>query len=294
MALSVFASGLALPRSARAQDRWFPDEVFFKRPQAAPREPTFALRGIWTNLFEPGSAPRERGPFNIDEDPQDLRIDAQGEAALGGTVRLWRAASWEDGGMSLGIASGVFGRFRLEVSSSDLVASDWIVALPLEARRGAWSGRVQLMHWSAHLGDEMIEKSGIERIDFTHNGLSLLVARDLGDLRVYGGGSRLSKSSLENEEQLPVGFSDNSVLQFGADATWAPWPSALKLEAAVDYQAADRTDWAAQWSLMGGIRVEDGEHTLQLRATFFDGPSPVGQFFWTDETSWGFELVLQL
>ena len=89
-------------------------------------------------------------------------------------------------------------------------------------------------------------------------------------------------------------FSDNSALQFGADATWAPWRSALQLEAGLDLQAADRTDWAAQLSLVGGIRVQDGDHTLQLRATFFDGPSPLGQFFWTDETAWGFELVLEL
>jgi uncharacterized protein DUF1207 len=294
VALGALAWGLLLPSAAQAQDRWFPDEVFFQRPTAAPREPTFALRGVWTNLFERRGAPSERSPFTIDEDAADLRTDAQGEAALGGTVRLWRAASWEDGGISLGIASAVFGRFRLEVSSSDLVASDWIVALPLEVRRGAWSGRVQIMHWSAHLGDEMIEKSGIERIDFTHNAVSLLLARDLGGVRVYGGGSRISKSSLENEEQLPSGFSDNSTVQFGADATWTPWQSALQFEAGVDYQAADRTDWAAQWSLVGGIRVQDGTHTLQLHATYFDGPSPVGQFFLTQERAWGFSLVLEL
>jgi Protein of unknown function (DUF1207) len=292
--LLALATALLFPHSVYAQDRWFPDEVFFERPQAAMREPTFALRGLWTSLFDPRFAPRERAPFAIADDARDLRIDAQGEAALGGTVRVWRAASWDDGGMSLGISSGVFGRFRLEVSSSDLVASDWIVAFPLEARRGAWSGRLQIMHWSAHLGDEMIEKAGAERIDFTHNALSLLVARDLGSVRVYGGGSRVSKSSLENEQQLPSDFSDKAVVQLGADATWAPWASALKLEAGIDYQSADRTDWAAQWSLVGGIRVQDGDHSLQLRATFFDGPSSLGQFFWTDERAWGFELILQL
>lgn len=302
----VLAGGCVFPCSVSAQaelpadmradaaDRWFGDEVFFESPAASLREPTFALRGLWTNLFELRGAPLERGPFNIDEDADDLRVDAQAEAALGGTVRIWRAAAWEDGGVSLGISSAVFGRFRLEVSSSDLVASDWIVALPLEARRGAWSGRFQIMHWSAHLGDEMIEKAGAERIDFTHNALSLLVARDFGGLRIYGGGARLSKSSLENEEQLPAGFSDDATVQLGADAVWKPWKSALQLEAAVDYQAADRTGWDAQWSLVGGIRVQDGDHSLQLRGRFFDGPSTVGQFFWTHETMWGFELVLEL
>lgn len=292
--LCVLAAGFLCPASADAQNRWFPNDAFFPRPEAALREPTFALRGLWTNLFEPRGTPLERKSFDLNEDAEDLRVDAQGEVALGGTVRIWKAASWEDGGVTLGISSAVFGRFRLEVSSSDLVGSDWIVAFPLEARRGAWSGRFQITHWSAHLGDEMIEKAGAERIDFTHNGLSLLVARTFGPLRVYGGGARLSKSSLENEEHLPANFSDDATVQLGADAVWRPWDSALQLEAAIDYQAADRTGWDAQWSLVGGIRVEDGDHSVQLRGRFFDGPSPLGQFFWTHERVWGFELVLEL
>ena len=284
----------ASPRPAVAQDRWFPSEAYFTRPQAAPREPTFALRGLWTDLLEVRGTPRERAPFDLQEPAEELRREAQGEVVLGGNVRLWRAASWRGGGMTVGLSSAVFGRFRLEASSNDLMATDWVVAMPFEARRGAWSGRFQIMHWSAHLGDELIQKAGAERADFTHNGLSLLLARDLGSVRVYGGASRLSRATLEGDDPLPADFTDRATVQFGADGVWSPWKSLLQLEAGIDYQATDRTDWTGQWSLIGGIRVQDGNRAVQLRGMLLDGPSTLGQFFWTEERAWGFELVIAL
>lgn len=292
--LSVSLAMVASPRPAEAQNRWFPDEVYFTRPQAAPREPAFALRLLWTDLFRVRGAPRERAPFLIDEPAEQLEREAQGEFVLGGNVRLWQAASWEGGGLTVGLASAVFGRFRLETGSQDLVSTDWVVALPFEARRGAWSGRFQIMHWSAHLGDELIQQSGADRVDFTHNGLSLLVARDLGDVRVYGGASRLSRATLEGDEPFPSDFTDRATVQFGADALWSPWASVVLLEAGIDYQASDRTDWAGQWSAIAGIGVQDGDRSVQLRGRFVDGPSMLGQFFLTDERAWGFELVIAL
>jgi len=284
---------LATPGVALGQDRWFPESDYFDRPQAALREPTFALRGVWTDLFSGTSAQRERAPFDFEESDADMQTDAQGEAALGGAVRIWQPATWEGGGMTVGIASAVFGRFRLEVSSSDLVASDWVVGFPVEARRGAWSGRLQLFHWSAHIGDELIETTGAERIDFTHNGLELLLARDLGPIRAYGGGALISASSLENEEQLPEGFSDGAQLRAGLDGHWSRGGS-LHLEGGLEFESAERTDWRGRWTVLGGVAVRDGNRSVQLRGVFQDGPSSVGQFFWTDERAWGFELVIEL
>jgi uncharacterized protein DUF1207 len=295
--LWVAVGALSVPAAAASQatDRWFPEDSYFPRPTAAPREPTFALRGIWTDVFVGRLSSAERPAFDFDEAPADLETDAQGEAALGGSVRLWRLAEFADGGISLGVSGAVFGRFRLEVSSSDLVASDWIVALPVEGRWGEWSGRARLLHWSAHLGDEMIEKTGAERIDFTHNGVDLLVARQLGGARLYGGGALLSRSSLENEEQLPVGFSDDASVQLGVDGVWTGWlDGRMGLEGGLDVQMADRTDWDAQWSVVAGTVIRDGPRTVRLRGTFFDGPSPMGQFFLTHERYWGFELEIEL
>ena len=115
-------------------------------------------------------------------------MDVQGEAALGGSFRIWQPLRWNGGGVIFGLQAGVFGRFRLEVSSSDLVASDWIMSLPAEAAWGSWSGRLTINHWSAHIGDEMIEGAGAERVDFTSETVEALGAYQYGWLRVYGGG----------------------------------------------------------------------------------------------------------
>ena len=245
-------------------------------------------------MFRGRANPGERPPFDF---PGEEGIDKelQGEAALGGAFRLWSPARWEDGGMTVGLQAGVFGRFRLEVSSSDLVSSDWVVALPVEAGWGLWSARVRLTHWSAHLGDEMIEKGGAERIDFTSEALDALVAYQLGRVRMYAGGGLVTRSSLENEGQLGPDFSDNALVRFGADAAWFPWAGGnVGLDAGLDWQGADRTGWNGQLSAVFGVAAKNGGRSVQLRGVFHDGPSPMGQFFLTDERYWGIEFILRI
>ena len=290
--------GSVIPCHAASQsinrDRWFPEEAYFTAPLAAPREPTFALRGVWTDVFTSTSTPLEREPFSFDGGG-GLPTELQGEAALGGHVRIWQPAQWVGGGLVLGIQTGVFGRFRLEVSSSDLVSTDWLVSLPVEIALGPWSGRVRLTHWSAHLGDELIETSGAQRLDFTSESLEGMASYAFNTLRVYGGGGIVTRSSLENEEQLGPGFSDDAFVQAGAEGSWFPWSGgSVGVETALDWQATDRSNWRRQVSVIAGVSVQDGERSATLRALFHDGPSPVGQFFLTDERYWGFELVLTL
>jgi len=288
--------GSLLPYHADGQsvdkDRWFPKESYFAAPVAAPREPTFALRGMWTDVFAKTTAPGEREPFSFDG-ADGLPRELQGEAAMGGHVRIWQPAQWVDGGLILGIQTGVFGRFRLEVTSSDLVSSDWLVAFPAEFAWGRWSGRVRFTHWSAHIGDELVETTGARRLDFTSETFDGLAAYDFGSVRLYGGGGLVTRSSLENEEQLGPSFSDNGSVQAGAEGRWLPWVDGkFGVETALDWQASDRTDWRARVSAAAGVTVQDGERSATLRALFHDGPSPMGQFFLTNERYWGFELVL--
>jgi hypothetical protein len=222
-----------------------------------------------------------------------LETDIQGEAALGGNVRIWQPMQWADGGLTLGLQAGVFGRFRLEVSSNDMVASDWIVAFPAEIARGDWSGRLRLMHWSAHVGDELIEM-GVARVDFTNETLEALVAYGPGDFRLYGGGGLVLRSSLENEPQLGPDFSDDLVIRFGADARVRPWArDDVTLDGGVDWQNSDRTGWEGQLSVRFGITVRDGARSAGLSGVYHRGPSPMGQFFLTDERYWGIELILE-
>ena len=288
-----------LPRTALAEeetgDTWFPSERYFARPLASNREPVFALRLLDSTVFRGRSAPSERSPFDF-PGQDGLDVDVQGEAALGGAFRIWQPIQWNGGGLILGLQAGVFGRFRLEVSSSDLVASDWIVSLPAEVAWGSWSARLKITHWSAHIGDEMIEGAGAERVDFTSETLDALPAYQYGWLRVYGGGGVVFRSSLENEIQLGPGFSDDYQLRGGTDARWRPWArDDVTLNAGIDWQVSDRAAWGSQISARLGLTMHDDEGSRRARflLLYFDGPSPMGQFFLTNERYWGFEVSLE-
>ena len=275
------------------RDAWFPEVAHFSRPTASVREPTFAVGAVWSTVFRSQAAPAERAPFDL-RSGNSVGTEAQAETALGGNIRIWQPKQWVDGGLTLGLQAGVFGRFRLEVSSADLVASDWIVALPVEIASGAWSGRLRLLHWSAHVGDELIE-AGVERIDFTTETLEALLAYAFGDFRLYGGGSMVVRSSLENEIQLGPAFSDDVLIRFGADASVRPWArDDVTVDGGLDWQSSDRTEWAGQLSVRLGLVVRDGARSARLSGIYRSGPSPMGQFFLTDERYWGIELNLGL
>jgi len=298
--LSLLVSLLVFPSAGEAQrlaqggdrDAWFPEVAYFSTPIASVREPTFALGSVWSGVFRDRASPAERAPFDLQGG--NLETSSQADVALGGSVRIWQPKQWVDGGLTLGLQAGVFGRFRLDVSSADLVASDWIVAFPAEIARGAWSGRFRLQHWSAHVGDELIE-AGVERIDFTTETLEGLLAYRSGDLRLYGGGSLVVRSSLENELQLGPDFSDDVLIRFGADASLRPWSREdVTVDGGVDWQSSDRTAWSGQLVIRFGLVVNDGARSARLSGIYHRGPSPMGQFFLTEDRYWGIELNLGL
>ena len=53
------------------------------------------------------------------------------------------------------------------------------------------------------------------------------------------------------------------------------------------------TAWAGQLSVRFGLTVRDGERSARLSGVYHQGPSPMGQFFLTDERYWGIELILE-
>ncbi len=103
------------------------------------------------------------------------------------------------------------------------------------------------------------------------------------------------RSSLENEIQLGPAFSDDVLIRFGADASVRPWArDDVTVDAGLDWQSSDRTEWAGQLSVRLGLVVRDGARSARLSGVYRNGPSPMGQFFLTNERYWGIELNLGL
>jgi len=269
----------------------FPADVAFHSLQVAPREPRFVLRLIETDLFG-SEAGGERPPFDSDGLGDERHI----EAGLGGTIPLWGAVDAErDRSVSVALQTGVFARFRAERSRNDLVATDWLVAAPLAARAGPFEARLRLVHWSAHIGDELVETNGLDRIDFTHEALELLGAYRAGVARFYGGGGLVLRSQLGGDEPLPPDFSDDATVQLGAEIDLAlDAPGHTSVVAALDLQWADRTEWRDRVTAALGVERVVAGRGARLLAHYERGPSPLGQFFRTDETAWGIGIGFEL
>lgn len=277
----------------REAEGWFSGHHYFAAPLADPRDPRFGAALVYSDVLEAPGPPRERAPFTFPR-PDEAGV-TQGQAAMGGTLPLW-SRRLADGGISLSVQTGVWGRFRIGLPSKDLVATDWIVAAPFELRDGRFTSRFRLKHWSAHLGDELIRETGAQRIEFGEDGFDWLLGYDVLDrVRVYGGGMWIFHSNTEQEPVVIADVTDDFAVQLGADTERFPWADGhVGYVFGVDYKAAQRTDWDGQISVIAGPSARIGEGSARVLARFFDGPSPLGEFFLTPERYWSIEVTFDL
>jgi len=100
-----------------------------------------------------------------------------------------------------GLHAGVFSIFDLNADSSDLINSDFFVALPISARHGPLSAQVRLFHQSSHLGDEFLLRNRVDRINLSYEGADLRLSVKPWDwLRFYAGGGG---TSTPNRSSIP-------------------------------------------------------------------------------------------
>ena len=162
--------GEPLPFQAPDASPWFPGTRLFRGPRAAPGEPAFRGAAISTDLFRGGAGNGERELPRV-SGLRDGGRDYQGVVSLGESYPVRRFGRGSDG-VQLGVQVRVTARFRLATSSNEYVASDWVIGLPVEFARGPVAGRAVLFHRSAHLGDEIMERAGVGRIGFGHEGVA--------------------------------------------------------------------------------------------------------------------------
>ncbi len=298
--LALAAIALTLPGSAAAQSEWFPDRRAFPGPMADPFEPRTAGGLVVTDLFEVrADPPAERLPFDLGESPDDRETDLQATVALGGTVPLWGTRFGTNGEVVIAPQVAVFARFRLEPPSRDEAGSDWVVALPVEVRfDDRVSGRLRVMHRSAHLGDEVLQSGGALRLEFSYEAVDALVGvTPLPGVRLYGGGALIFRSqtfrwasTVQGTAVPVVDFDDDYSVQAGAEAAGG---GAWGWRAGLDWQAAQRSDWDAQVAAIAGVTRRVKGRTIGLNGRLQAGRSAMGEFFLTDETLVGVEIEFQ-
>ncbi|MGI9626334.1 MAG: DUF1207 domain-containing protein [Longimicrobiales bacterium] len=90
----------------------------------------------------------------------------------------------------VGLSSGVFAEFDMEVSSFDFFVADFIVGIPVRLGRNNLSGRFRLYHQSSHFGDDIFEREDIE-LDYTRGydfeAVDLYLGYQIGPVYPYVG-----------------------------------------------------------------------------------------------------------
>lgn len=215
-----------------------------------------------------------------------------GSVAMGNTIGFIRwAGATEDEGLQVGLSGGVLAQFDLTKPSRDLVNADYIVGLPITYRRGAYSARFRVYHQSSHLGDEFVENNDIERLNLSFEAFELLLSRDFGPFRGYGGGeyrfNRTPKRDLEHGLlHGGVEYRHRGAL-FRLGRTVAARPLV-----AVDVKSFEQRDWEAGVSGRVGIELGSlpggGGRTVSFLVEAYDGPNPYGQFYFEDIQFIGF------
>lgn len=197
------------------------------------------------------------------------------------------------------VAAGVFSQFNMETRSNDLINTDFVIGFPLAYRLGAVSTRARIYHQSSHLGDEFILNQNPTRVNLSFEAAELLVARDLGSFRVYGGGEYIFRHEPANLQP--------GLVHAGLEYRHAPRTMRVgglgegRILAALDAKSTDERKWRVGWSGRVGIefraatdRGGAAARNLSVQLHAYSGPAPYGQFYQENVRSVGVGIHLSL
>jgi hypothetical protein len=165
--------------------------------------------------------------------------------------------------------------------SLDIIGWDGVAGL-LASKRLSHGLSVRLSPWlhrSAHLGDEIIERTGRTRIDYTREEVAGGLSWNfLEHWRLYGDAGAAYTRRSEYQEIWRV--------QGGVE--WVD-PGALRREgvglyAALNTTSFQETDWDLAVSAAAGVLVRVRERDWRLGLAFHHGAAPLGEFFQSSET----------
>jgi hypothetical protein len=202
--------------------------------------------------------------------------------ALGGTMGLLRYGSADQ--PTEGIQTDIFGvilsRFALP---GEAVAMDYRAGLIVTFGNGPWSGKIGYEHTSAHVGDELMDRTGRKHAGSLRDEFALgLAYRFLEQFRVYGQTAYAFGIANPNanlrRDRWDVGLEWASPLATG----WSGRPFA-----AADVEFRGDQNYGANLTTQIGLmwRAEDYGRSIRLALEYYNGQSPFGQFV-TDKERW--------
>lgn len=259
---------------------WFPEGSVYAPYLASISRPGFGLTvvGVSDNgIAEAGDLRfglKLGGRFGL------LRVEPPAGRPADPEGRVWQ----------LDLGAGFYGQFDID-NSLDNIGWDGLYGLVLSSAPTSSRGlavRIGVQHWSSHVGDEYAERTGRTRIGYTREEVMAGIAwpgllRDRG-WRVYaeGGYGYSSRAEAPDGETIQqpgraeAGVEYEVPGAFGRSGRWGWY-------AAFDATAYEERDWEPDLALGVGVLADGGERRWRAGVTLYEGRTPIGEFFRSDE-----------
>lgn len=231
---------------------------------------------LWTVPLANQREPRTYAKFT------NLNNQSTIDTAIGGQFGLIRLAPAETNlqGVQLDGFATVFSRFD---GARRLVSNDFRAGLPLTYAKGAWQAKAGYEHTSSHLGDDFINSTGATPIYYARDEIVIGLARWCWEqVRLYGQAGFAVHTS-------PIIGNKRDRFDWGVEwtrhvaTTWKGQPFA-----ALDMDLRGDQNYTANTTVQLGWQWQNKYFwSGRIAAEYYNGRSPVGQFFLAREDWYG-------
>ena len=266
---------------------------------ATGKSPTLTLLPV-SHIYDPYLADQRRVTFEfqtISVDQSDLPDTGNERFGLrmGGRLELFQYQWPTEPGqvpsrLQANLEVGFRGHFD-RAYSLDNIGWDGNYGLLFSYRgHASLAYRFGIYHTSSHIGDEYIERTGRERINYTREEYLAGAQYNFNphwQIYMEGGYAyNLDIKPLQQHKRYQTGIQYRQNTS-GRSAT-PSWFIGL------DISSYEERDWDRNTSVQAGLEMNAYPHTWRLSLAYYDGQSVLGEFFQHDERYWGLSLQIDL
>lgn len=211
---------------------------------------------------------------------------------LGGPLGLIRLTSDEnpERAMQLVLDVGFHGQFDAD-QSEDNIGWEGIYALYLTLQQNrSLFYRIGVRHFSSHVGDELMERTGRQRINYTRQELRLGITwQAQSHTQIYsdiGWGYDLRNKTLQKPWRLQVGA------QY--EKPHSLWNGKIGWYTAMDFSSYEENSWDINTTIQTGILFPSKERRWRIGIEHYNGRSQIGEFFQNSESYIGIAVWLDI
>ena len=192
-------------------------------------------------------------------------------------------------GWQVSVGGGFHGQFD-PASYEDNVGWDGIISVSLELRHSeALAHRFGIHHISSHVGDELIERTGIVRKNYTRQeiryGLMWFMLPHWQSYFELGQAYDLRNKHIQKLWRSELGVQYENEKYWRTDFGWYM---------AADFSGYEENNWAINTSLHLGILSKVADRSYRIGFELYEGRSTLGEFFLNKEKSISFGIWVDI